>query len=141
MAVWFQFLHFTTEGVMSAQKLYQRIAATLAAIENCKRMDNTMWLERHRDSLDELMKHMPSGSGFDCGTKLADTSTFEKLIFETSFHHMDESGGYDGWTEHAVTVIPSLLHGFTTRISGRNRNGIKDYIGEVFEQVLSEIAP
>ena len=123
---------------MIAQKLYQRISSTLAAIENCKRSNNTEWMEEHRDRLEKLMDHMPSGSGFDCGTKLSDASTFEKLIFETSFHHMDDGGGYDGWTEHSVTVLPSLLYGFTTKISGRDRNGIKDYIGEVFEQVLSE---
>ncbi len=118
-------------------KLYQKLASTLAAIENCKRSNNAVWQEKHEATLADLMAEMPSGSGFDNGTTLSDQSTFEKLIFETAFHHMAESGVYDGWSEHIVTVTGSLLYGFVIKISGRDRNGIKDYIGEVFENVLS----
>ena len=48
-----------------------------------------------------------------------------------------ETGMYDGWTEHTVTVRPSLQFGFRLSISGRNRNGIKDYIAEVFGEILN----
>ena len=96
------------------------------------------WRDRHEDLADQLVReHMPSGSGFDSGTKLDwDASHAEKLVFTTAFHHMNENGYYDGWTEHVVTVTPSLAHGFHLRISGRNRNDIKEYIDEQFRYAL-----
>ena len=42
---------------------------------------------------------------------------------------------YDGWTEHTVTVTPSFS-GFNMRISGRNRNDIKDHMHETFYSAL-----
>lgn len=118
-------------------KLYQKLASIIAAIDNCKRSDNTEWQQKHETTLNELMYHLPSGSGFDGRTRLSDTSTCEKIIFETAFHHMDEVGGYDGWTEHTVTVTGSLLSDFDIQISGRDRNDIKDYIGDCFHDALS----
>ena len=49
---------------------------------------------------------------------------------------MNENGYYDGWTEHTVTVTPSLQHAFSLRISGRNRNDIKDMMHESFNYAL-----
>lgn len=119
-------------------KLYQKLASTIAAIENCKRSDNSEWLEKHETTLAELLERMPSGSGFDNGTTLDESSSFEKLIFNTSFHHMDDNGSYDGWTEHRITVTGSMLYGFTTKVSGPDKRQIKDYIGECFESALNE---
>src|SRR5690606_41537978 len=59
-----------------------------------------------------------------------------KIVLRTSFHHMNESGFYDGWTEHIITVIPDLVNGFDLRISGRNKNDVKEYIADVFYEVL-----
>lgn len=85
-----------------------------------------------------VYERMPAGSGFDSGTKLDhDASTGEKLVFTTEFHHMNEGGFYDGWTSHKITVRPSLVHGFTLSVSGRNRNDIKPYIAEMFDHALS----
>jgi hypothetical protein len=81
--------------------------------------------------------YLPSGSGFDAGTTLDEgASSPDKLVFDTSFHHMDEHGGYDGWTEHKVIVTPSLAHGCDLRVTGRDRNDIKSYIGETFAHAL-----
>lgn len=92
--------------------------------------------------LDLCKKHLPSGSGFDAGTQL-DQDACEiayrefpgRLWFEASFHHMDEYGGYDGWTEHNVVVVP-VFGGFDIKVSGINKNGIKEYIAEVFHNAL-----
>lgn len=96
------------------------------------------WAEKWSDKAESLVKeHMPSGGGFDSGTELDfSLSTPEKLVFHTSFHHMVD-GSYDGWTEHTVKVQPSMIHGFTMSISGRNRRDIKDYIHESFHVALS----
>lgn len=91
------------------------------------------------DAAQELAKeHMPSGSGFDCGTTLDPRSTARMLVFCTEFHHMHELGHYDGWTEHQVTVVPSFICELDMDVSGRDKCGIKDYIHEVFYNSLME---
>ncbi len=69
----------------------------------------------------------------------SEMSSGELLEFKTAFHHMDENGCYDGWTEHTVTVTPSLIHEFTVKVSGRDRNEIKSYIAETFQHALSVV--
>ena len=64
-------------------------------------------------------------------------TTEQKLVFDTAFHHMNDHGYYVGWTEHRVTVRPSF-YGLDIKVSGWNRNDIKDYIAECFDHVLSE---
>ena len=121
-------------------KLYRKLASLVQAHINCEISGNKEWFEKHEARIEELVKnYMPSGSGFDCGTKIdLDKSTPEKLVFYTDFHHMNEVGYYDGWTEHRITVRPSLAFGFTLTISGKNRNEIKDYIHQVFDCALDE---
>lgn len=121
------------------QPLYRRISGLIDAMKRCEEKGNQEWKVKHGESLDEIEKTLPSGSGFDSGTTIDRVaSTPEKIVLRTSYHHMHESGMYDGWTEHTITVRPSLLFGFTLSISGRNRNEIKDYIHEVFHQELGE---
>ena len=123
---------------MKPTPLYRRLASLLGSADRCDAAGNTEWATRHRDTIRDLVKqHMPSGSGFDNGTALdEDASSPDKLVFTTSFHHMDADGVYGGWTEHKVTVTPSLAFGFDLRVSGRDRNGIKDYIAETFGHAL-----
>ncbi len=121
--------------------VYQHIAGLLIAIENCYKSNNTEWRDRHEQTLEKMVyETMPSGSGFDSGTKLdfERSNAEQKLIFHTSFHHMNDGGYYDGWTEHTVTVRPSLFHDIDIKISGRDRNEIKDYIHECFDIALRE---
>lgn len=118
--------------------LYQALSSALQARENCVRSGNTEWLQRHTERMLSLNKnHMPSGSGVDAGTQLlVDESTPEKLVFTLGFHHMNESGMYDGWTEHRVTVRPSLQHQIKISISGRDRNEIKAYLYKLLSHDL-----
>lgn len=83
------------------------------------------------DRVREIMAGAPSGSGFDSGTTLGDKSTPKKLIFNTSYHHMDDDGFYIGWTHHKVIITPSF-DGMDIKVTGKNYNDIKDYIGDVF---------
>jgi hypothetical protein len=126
-------------------KLYQRLATLVTARLNCiaSASGNDEWRGKHEDEIGRLAKeHLPSGSGFDSGTILdLRKSKPNKLVLQTAFHHMDEHGGYDGWTSHAVTVTPDLVSGFDLKIHGRNRNDIKDYIAELFSHVLDEEVP
>jgi hypothetical protein len=120
-------------------KLYARIADLVVARQNCIERDNQEWKLKHEQELLRLVRmHLPSGSGFDNGTTIdLDLSNADRLVFNTSFHHMDENGSYDGWTEHVVRVSPSF-HGVHMTVSGRNRNDIKDYIYECFDFALNK---
>jgi len=115
-----------------------RIATLVVARQNCLASGNDEWLERHTVGLERIVReHLPSGSGFDAGTSIDKVrSRRDRIVFRTSFHHMDENGHYDGWTEHDVVVTPAF-DGFDLRVTGRDRNGIKDYIGDVFHEALS----
>lgn len=118
--------------------LYSELAAAVQARRNCADSNNTQWFENWSDHIETLMEQMPSGSGFDSGTKLdLDLSHAEKLVFTTSFHHMAESGMCAGWSDHTVTVTPTF-GGFNLRVSGRNVNEIKDYIGDTFYEALRQ---
>ena len=127
------------------RKIYQSIASKIQARANCAAMNpqNTEWEKRHKNETDDMItNYLPSGSGFDSGTRLDwDRSTGEKLVFITSFHHMDENGYYDGWTEHTVTVRASLTNDFDLTISGRDRNDIKEYIADAFRNALDQNEP
>ncbi len=125
---------------MTATKrpLYREIAALLQAIANCRKAGNHEWLEKHSERLEELVDMLPSGSGIDNGTKLdADASGPHKLVFTLGYHHMNDAGMYDGWTEHKLTVTPSF-DGIDLHISGRDRNGIKEYLYETYHYALTQ---
>jgi hypothetical protein len=103
---------------------------------------NRKELERARiiqEGLESLVKeNLPRGSGFDAGTTLVlEKSSQDLLVFNTSFHHMNDGGFYDGWTHHNVRVKASLLFDFQVTVGGINRREIKDYIGETFHHVMS----
>lgn len=134
-----------------AKLLYQVLASTVQARLTCGlRRDGftqttekegnkaQTWFDRHEDTINRLVRgFMPSGSGFDNGTKIdLDASHADKLVFHTSYHHMNDGGYYDGWTEHIITVTPSLAGEFHLRISGRDRRDIKEYIAEEFQNAL-----
>ena len=119
--------------------LYQELASAVQARLNCIASSDSEWEGKHEERIEALVKnHLPSGSGIDSGTAIdLDKSTGEKLVLTLSYHHMDEMGGYDGWTEHTITVRPSLLFGIDLTISGRDRNRIKDYLYEVYQYALT----
>lgn len=120
-------------------KLYQKFARTLQAYITCVEKGND-YSVTHKQTMDSLVRgYLPSGSGFDVGCKL-DTvnSTPERLIFHTSFHHINENGMYAGWSAHKVIVTPSLAFGLNIKVTGRDKNEIKDYIAESFHLALDK---
>jgi hypothetical protein len=120
--------------------LYTVLASLMGAYHRCIESRNEEWERKHRERIEALVRqYLPSGSGFDTGTKIDFAcSTEERLEFDTAFHHMNDVGYYDGWTEHGIIVTPSLSSGFKLRITGRNRRDIKDYIAEQVDHILHE---
>lgn len=120
--------------------LYQCLASRIVAMQNCARSGNAEWGYKHQQWLvDATKRYLPSGSGFDLGTQiLLSVSNSSRIVLMISFHHMDEHGGYDGWTHHRVTVRPDLLTGISITVSGRNRNDIKDYIADTLWHCLTQ---
>lgn len=120
-----------------------KIDARLRCIVDCEKPNGEHfreWIERHKDSADEICEHfMPSGSGIDSGTKIDwNASRPERIVFTAPYHHMDSGGSYDGWTEHDIIVTPSLVFGTRIRITGRNRNDIKEYLHGCFDYALGQ---
>lgn len=120
--------------------LFQGIATTGDWLENLDRptADDDVtrrWRPTAQERLDAFEKMLPSGSGIDSGSKILEASS-KRIKIQADFHHMSEHGYYDGWTEHTITITPSLANGFELKISGRNKNDIKEYLGETFDYIL-----
>lgn len=125
---------------MANMKLYQRIYLTLDALRVSIDRNNKEWVEKHNDVLDLMNKLLPSGSGFDEGCKIVREVTKGKEVFTiiAPYHHMDENGFYTWWTDYVIHVYPSFIGGFYIRIEGKNSNGVKEYMTELFYSVLQE---
>jgi hypothetical protein len=118
-------------------KTYQTLARAIGAYKRCIKSNNTEWLDKWKTLIGALVETFPRGSGFDNGTTLdLDHSNDNCLYFDTAFHHMNESGMYDGWTTHSVIVRAHLGLEYTLKITGHNRNAIKEYIAEQFQYAL-----
>lgn len=122
-------------------KLIEAIAQALASRNNCLESGNTQTEAVWTEVLRRLERALPSGSGINAGTMIERASLPDCVILHTSFHHMNQHGVYDGWTTHRITVKPSFVYGLDLRISGGNRNEIKDYLHQVYEQALSAPVP
>ncbi len=106
------------------------------AYKSCLASNNDFSV-KHEERINKILENLPHGSGIDSGVKfLWDLSKPDKLIFSLGYHHLNENGYYDGWTEHKLTVVPAFLNGYDMKISGINRNDIKDYLGDLFGEVF-----
>ena len=120
--------------------LIRRMASTLNAYRSCIKNGNKEWEDKHEDILEGYNKLLPSGSGIDSGSSIdIDKSRDNRIVINTSFHHLNECGIYDGWTDHQVIITPSLVHDIDIRITGINRNDIKEYLMHIFGEELMEM--
>lgn len=65
-------------------------------------------------------------------------SSISKVIITFDYHFMNDAGYYDGWEKYKLTVIPTLI-GFDLKITGKNRNMIKDYFYDTFDYELRKV--
>jgi len=125
---------------MTSKPIIQQLASAITARLNCIQQANHEWREKWEAAILEIQEyHLPSGSGVDRGCTVdLEKSTGDRIIIHIEYHHMNDGGMYDGWTEYTVTVTPAF-DGFNLRISGRNRNDIKEYLGDLFYESLSRV--
>jgi len=118
------------------KKLYQQIASGFQAMLNCKKNKNEKWYDYHKANVESLVnEYMPSGSGFDAGTRFDfDKSTPDKLVFFTDYHKMNENSYYDGWIDDIkIVVTPSLQFGYNMKITGLKRSDLDNYIDYFYD--------
>lgn len=129
-------------------KVYQFLANQLRRMNwCCDEAGNVHDKANFDDACDKIAECvdscLPSGSGIDrgCEIPLCDAifdrkGRLQHFSIVTSFHHMNDIGYYDGWTSHTIRVRPDW-DGIDFTISGRDRNQIKDYLGETFQYALT----
>lgn len=127
---------------MDPRTLTYHLASSVQARLNCLASDHREWFRKHEDRIKALAyQYLPSGSGVDCGTHVdLDRSTGGKIVLTLSFHHMDNHGSYDGWTDHAIIIRPTF-DGIDVTVTGRNRRDIKSYLADLYHAALVERLP
>lgn len=92
------------------------------------------------DRIYELEQKLPHGAGLNSGCKIdVQNSSSDKVIIHFKYHHMNENGFYCGWTQHSMVVKPKLWNDFDLKISGKNKNLIKEYLYDLFNDTLKEM--
>lgn len=114
-----------------------KLANLIQAEKSCIKSNNS-FADTHAETIDEMLQILPHGSGIDSGIKLLkDECNNDKIVFSFGFHHMNENGYYDGWTEHRLIITPSLIHGYQMKITGKDMNQIKEYLYDLFSSIFT----
>jgi len=125
--------------MITTKTLIQEIAGTVNAYQNCIKSGNLDWVDKHKKHIEKLDKELPHGSGLDGNNYInIDECKDNKVVIYACYHHMNENGMYDGWTDHKLIITPSF-NGIDIRITGQNRNDIKEYLNQVFYDCLMEM--
>ncbi len=101
----------------------------------------TTWPAFEDESLEQLL---PSGSGFDAGSKVIwhfkKTNT-KRITIESAYHFLNDGGYYVGWAHFEIIVLADMITGFT--LSLRSKGAwpqkyiqTKEYILDVFNDAL-----
>ena len=121
--------------------ILRAFSEALQAMRNCEKSGNNEWRQRWLDYLAKLQSELPHGSGLDGKVEFViDKCDAKCIVIFVEFHHMNDCGYYDGWTAHEI-VATATHCGPIIRVTGRDRNGIKDYLAELFDHALNQPAP
>ena len=120
--------------------ILRAFSEALQAMRNCEKSGNAEWRERWIDYIAKLQSELPHGSGLDGKVEfILDKCNSRRVVIFVEFHHM-KHGYYVGCTDHEI-VATATHCGTHIRVTGRDRNGIKDYLAELFYDALTQPAP
>lgn len=123
-------------------ELYRELAMRSETLQRIGR--EHPYYRTHFDRLDELIKKLPSGSGFDgkWDIEYVNRNGREGLKLQINFAFMDSNGFYDCYRDLLFTVAPSLVHGFDLsiyHIPSKHVPNYKDYILQTLSDSLSSM--
>lgn len=125
---------------MEHKTLIQTISTYVTALKNCDL--NSEWYNRYCERLEHIECNvLPRGSGIDNGCAIAldrcNPRGRDCIVFEVPFHCMDPNGYYCGWRDFRIVVVPTF-DGISIDVIGRDYNGLKDYLADLFYHTLKE---
>ena len=120
-------------------ELYQELASLL----KWRKTVNEEYQKQLEDKLDILTNYLPSGSGFDDGSVVdVNKSNNNKIIIHSAYHHLDNNGFYDGWSNFSIIIKPDLMFGFTLTLIGNTTIrkyfdcDFRNYVIDIFSDTL-----
>ena len=123
--------------------VYQELASSFIARENCIKVKNDTWYDRHEGKIEYIINNIfPHGSGLDGKTEIIYEKCNEnKLVFSSEYHCMNENGYYDEWVRFLVKVTADLSFGYKLQIVGNfgKYSHVKDYLHDLYYYHLSQI--
>ena len=106
-------------------KLYQKIARVVS--QKNKSLNE---IEKELTLLKELL---PYGGGIESGCVISLESTKKRIVIITNYWHPNYS---DEWTNHQVVITPSFVGEINLRITGKNKDNVKEYLQDIFREAL-----
>ena len=110
-------------------KLYQKIARVVS---------QKNWAKRAKE-LSLLQELLPNGNGIRGQEGLAEIlpeSTKKRIVIYTTYWHPNDSYETSRWTAHQVIITPSFEREINIRITGKNKDNVKDYLHDIFREAL-----
>ena len=103
-------------------KVYQKIASEL---------------ERKDPDFTELERiaknYLPLGGV----CKIIDEKRYKnRIVIKAQYHVMNDAGYYIGWYTYKIIVKPTFQHGLDFTITGRDYNGLREYVGDCVYNAL-----
>jgi hypothetical protein len=126
---------------MHTNKKYQCLASAFKSYSYYISKNNNDTAEMFMNDIKQLIESLPHGSGIDSTTNFSYLSSKEdKLIITSGYHHMDNNGYYDGWTDFKIILTPSW-YGFNLKIQGafpRKYADTREYLEDLFATDLDQ---
>lgn len=126
-------------------KIYAAIAWALDRRDSNVNVPESLRTRAAERLHDIISNHLPHGSGFDGATAIHhDGDPRQHYTIASSYHKMDEHGGYDGWADFEIHVVakPDLLFSWDVEIEISNaEDDLRNYILDTFYEVLNQEFP
>ena len=116
------------------------LAAALVAAHAWRKTVTPQYADECDKRIAALESSLPSGSGINSGTTVEYAGP-NKIVLSCGFHHIDEHGFYDGWTYHKIIVKPTFNGHLHVRVTGRDRNLIKEHLADIYREALESNEP